>query len=133
VGTPDYIAPEVFMGNGYGPEVDWWAFGVLMYEMIVGYPPFYSEEQEDIYRKIINYEQTFQFPNDVEIGDEAKDLLERLICDRKMRLGLNGAWEIKAHPFFHGINWKEIENSAPPFVPNLEGLQNFENFEPVEE
>jgi serine/threonine protein kinase len=44
------------MGNGYGPEVDWWAFGVLMYEMLIGYPPFYSEEQEDIYRKIINYE-----------------------------------------------------------------------------
>ena len=121
------------MGNGYGPEVDWWAFGVLMYEMLIGYPPFYSEEQEDIYWKIINFEQTFQLPNDVEVSEEAWDLLERIIRDRKMRLGLNGAWEIKAHPFFRGINWKDISTKDPPFVPSHKDISNFENFEPVEE
>ena len=64
VGTPDYIAPEVFMKNvGYSMECDWWSVGVIMFEMLIGYPPFCSESPNETYRKIMNWKQTLIFPN----------------------------------------------------------------------
>ena len=79
VGTPDYIAPEVFMQTGYGKECDWWSVGVIMFEMLIGYPPFCSETPTETYRKIMNFKETIQFPDDTPISDEAHDLIERLI------------------------------------------------------
>lgn len=77
VGTPDYIAPEVFMQRGYGKECDWWSVGVIMFEMLVGYPPFCSETPTETYRKIMNFKETLQFPDDAVVSDEARDLIER--------------------------------------------------------
>ena len=65
VGTPDYIAPEVFGNDGYGEEVDWWSIGVMFFEMVVGYPPFFSEEPSDTCKKIVKWKQYFQIPDDV--------------------------------------------------------------------
>ena len=65
VGTPDYIAPEVLTKTGYGMECDWWSLGAIMYEMMVGYPPFYSEDPLSTCRKIVNWRSTLRFPPEV--------------------------------------------------------------------
>ncbi|KAL6048652.1 Serine/threonine kinase 38a [Balamuthia mandrillaris] len=135
VGTPDYIAPEVFMQKGYGKECDWWSVGVIMFEMLCGYPPFCSETPTETYRKIMNWKETLQFPDEVTLSPEAKDLILRLCCDRSERLTFE---ELQAHPFFEGIDWNSLRNpeSRPPFIPQIdfpEDTQNFEEYEPLEE
>lgn len=79
VGTPDYIAPEVFMQNGYGKECDWWSLGCIMYEMLVGYPPFCSETPHETYKKIMDWQRELQFADDVHLSREALDLIKRLV------------------------------------------------------
>ncbi|XP_015416264.1 PREDICTED: serine/threonine-protein kinase 38-like isoform X3 [Myotis davidii] len=77
VGTPDYIAPEVFMQTGYNKLCDWWSLGVIMYEMLIGYPPFCSETPQETYRKVMNWKETLVFPLEVPISEKAKDLILR--------------------------------------------------------
>ena len=109
VGTPDFIAPEVFMQVGYGKECDWWSVGCIMFEMLIGYPPFCSETPEETYRKIMNFEETLIFPSDCNISEEARDLIERLVCGQADRLGTRGGIdEIRSHPFFDGVDWENI-------------------------
>ena len=67
VGTPDYIAPEVLLKRGYGMECDWWSLGAIMYEMLVGYPPFYSDDPVSTCRKIVNWRQCLRFPPEVRL------------------------------------------------------------------
>merc|ERR1719420_2376820 len=90
VGTPDYIAPEVFSQKGYGAEVDWWSLGVIMYECLVGYPPFYAEEPLQTCRKIVNYKRTLKIPMEAGLSREAKDIIYKLICTHKTRIGYQG-------------------------------------------
>lgn len=123
VGTPDYIAPEVFSRTGYGPECDWWSVGVIMYEMLVGYPPFSSDDPMETYRKIMHWRDTLHFPDDVKLTPEARDLIRRLLCDASVRLGTKGGLEeIKAHPFFRGIDWEKLRNYKAPIVPVVTSL-----------
>lgn len=77
VGTPDYIAPEIFLQKGYGNECDWWSLGAIMFECLVGYPPFCSETTHDTYTKIINWPHYLLFPDDVHLSREAEDLIRR--------------------------------------------------------
>ena len=77
VGTPDYIAPEIFSGNGYSFDCDWWSLGTIMFECQIGWPPFCAEEAHDTYRKIVNWRQTLHFPEDIQLGPEAEDLIRR--------------------------------------------------------
>lgn len=77
VGTPDYIAPEIFLQKGYGNECDWWSLGAIMFECLVGYPPFCSESTHDTYQKIIHWSQYLMFPDDVHLSHEAEDLIKR--------------------------------------------------------
>ena len=119
VGTPDYIAPEIFFKDGYDYSVDWWSLGIILFEMLIGYPPFFSEETEETYQKIMDFENHLDFPNDVEISKEAKDLIKSLLRNGKTRLGVNGANEIKFHPFFEGVKWKTLRQEKPPFIPIL--------------
>lgn len=134
VGTPDYIAPEVFLKEGYSECCDWWSVGVIMYEMLIGYPPFWSETPQETYRKIINYKHTLKFPEDCKISKEAKDLITSLLCDHRERLGRNGAEEIKHHPFFakYGIDWEHIREAVPPIVPDLAGPLDTKYFDSIE-
>ena len=76
VGTPDYIAPEVFMQTGYTSSCDWWSLGVIMYEMLIGYPPFCSENPTETYRKVMTWRETLIFPPEVPISNEARDLIQ---------------------------------------------------------
>ena len=123
VGTPDYIAPEIFLYQGYGQECDWWSLGAIMYECLIGWPPFCSETPQETYRKIMNFEQTLQFPDDIHISYEAEDLIRRLLTHADQRLGSHGgADEIKAHPFFRGVDWNTIRQVEAPYIPKLSSI-----------
>ena len=157
VGTPDYIAPEVLLKRGYGLECDWWSLGAIMYEMLVGYPPFYSEEPMSTCRKIVHWRQHLRFPPELPISPEARDLIQRLLCEVDQRLGCvamravlrvaqqthlcvcafpnrtNGVDEIKAHPFFEGVAWDSLYDNAAPYVPEVAGELDTRNFEHFDE
>ncbi|KAL6332284.1 hypothetical protein AAG906_004846 [Vitis piasezkii] len=133
VGTPDYIAPEVLLKKGYGMECDWWSLGAIMYEMLVGYPPFYSEEPMSTCRKIVNWRTHLKFPEEAKLSAEAKDLISRLLCNVAHRLGTKGAHEIKAHPWFKGIQWESLYQMEAAFVPEVNDELDTQNFEKFEE
>lgn len=123
VGTPDYIAPEIFLYQGYGQECDWWSLGAIMYECLIGWPPFCSETPQETYRKIMNFEQTLHFPEDVHISYEAEDLIRRLLTNADQRMGRHGgADEIKTHPFFRGVDWNAIRQVDAPYIPKLSSI-----------
>ncbi|XDT46866.1 Serine/Threonine protein kinases active-site signature [Nakaseomyces glabratus] len=125
VGTPDYIAPEIFLYQGYGQDCDWWSLGAIMYECLIGWPPFCSETPQETYRKIMNFEQTLQFPEDVHISYEAEDLIRRLLTHSNQRLGRQGgADEIKSHPFFRGVDWNTIRQVEAPYIPKLSSIMD---------
>lgn len=119
-GTPEYLAPELLTGGGYTKSVDWWTLGVLLYEMLTGLPPFYDENTNDMYRKILT--EPLHFPGPEIVPPAARDLLTRLL-DRNAdkRLGAKGAAEIKAHYFFHSIDWRKLleRKYEPSFKPNV--------------
>mmetsp|Transcript_16845 Transcript_16845/g.26240 ORF Transcript_16845/g.26240 Transcript_16845/m.26240 type:complete len:513 (-) Transcript_16845:33-1571(-) len=134
VGTPDFIAPEVFMQVGYGKECDWWSVGCIMFEMLIGYPPFCSDTPDETYRKIMNFEETLIFPSDCNISKKARDLIERLICAQSDRLGTKGGIdEIRKHPFFDGVDWENIRKGKGPFQPDLKDELDTSLFDEYEE
>ena len=134
VGTPDYIAPEVIRQKGYGQEIDWWSLGVIMFEMMIGYPPFFSESSTETCKKILDWKNTLNIRPEANISKEAEDILRKLINDPESRLGANGADEIKSHPFFKGIKWNRIkETLTPPFIPELANNYDTKYFDEFEE
>lgn len=126
VGTHEYLAPELVGGNGHGNGVDWWAFGVLIYELLYGTTPFKGGSKESTLRNIASTKGV-KFPaaaegERVETGmAEARDLIEKLLVkDPRRRLGCaRGATDIKRHPFFNGIKWPLIRTYRPPEVRGL--------------
>ena len=90
VGTPDYIAPEVFGQQGYNESVDWWSTGAILFEMMVGYPPFFSDEPSVTCQKICHWKKTLNIPEESNLSPEARDILKRLLCGAENRLGANG-------------------------------------------
>lgn len=136
VGTPDYIAPEVFMQTGYTYVCDYWSMGVIMYEMLMGFPPFCSEKPQDTYRKIMNWRQHLIFsPELPPISHEAEDLIKRLVADAPDRLG-HKIEELKAHPFFHGTDWDHIRDRPAAIqvhVKHMADTSNFDDFEELDE
>ncbi|KAH9785350.1 protein kinase family protein [Citrus sinensis] len=133
VGTPDYIAPEVLLKKGYGMECDWWSLGAIMYEMLVGYPPFYSDDPMSTCRKIVNWRTHLKFPEEAKLSIEAKDLISKLLCNVNQRLGAKGADEIKVHPWFDGVDWARIYQMEAAFIPEVNDELDTQNFEKFEE
>uniref|UniRef100_A0A8C7BY37 Protein kinase C delta n=1 Tax=Neovison vison TaxID=452646 RepID=A0A8C7BY37_NEOVI len=125
-GTPDYIAPEILQGLKYSFSVDWWSFGVLLYEMLIGQSPFHGDDEDELFESI--RVDTPHYPR--WITKESKDILEKLLeRDTSKRLGVSG--NIKIHPFFKTINWTLLEKRAvePPFKPKVKSPGDFSNFD----
>ncbi|KAI1184430.1 camp-dependent protein kinase catalytic subunit [Nemania serpens] len=121
-GTPEYLAPEVIQNKGHTTAVDWWALGILIYEFLTGYPPFWHQNPIEIYKQII--EKPVLFPQEPPISPNAQHIV-RSFCtvDRSKRLGniSGGSQQVKAHPFFHGIDWHALYHRQirPPIQPNV--------------
>ncbi|CAB1336874.1 unnamed protein product [Coregonus sp. 'balchen'] len=131
VGTPDYIAPEVFMQNGYNKLCDWWSLGVIMYEMLIGYPPFCSETPQETYRKVMNWRETLIFPPEVPISEKAKDLILRFCCEEEHRIGATGVEDIKGNVFFEGVDYDHIRErpaAIPIEIKSIDDTSNFDEF-----
>ncbi|XP_061995532.1 uncharacterized protein LOC133713501 [Rosa rugosa] len=126
VGTPDYIAPEVLLKKGYGMECDWWSLGAIMYEMLVGYPPFYSDDPVTTCRKIVHWKNHLKFPVEARLTPEAKDLISRFLCDVEHRL--RTADQIKAHPWFRDVQWDRLYEMEAAFKPEVNGELDTQNF-----
>ncbi|XP_007500529.1 protein kinase C delta type isoform X2 [Monodelphis domestica] len=125
-GTPDYIAPEILQGLKYTFSVDWWSFGVLLYEMLIGQSPFHGDDEDELFESI--RVDTPHYPR--WITKESKDILEKLFeRDPTKRLGVTG--NIKVHPFFKTINWTLLEKREvePPFKPKVKSAGDYNNFD----
>uniref|UniRef100_A0A8C7XA87 non-specific serine/threonine protein kinase n=1 Tax=Oryzias sinensis TaxID=183150 RepID=A0A8C7XA87_9TELE len=134
VGTPNYIAPEVLLRKGYTQLCDWWSVGVILFEMLVGQPPFLAATPTETQIKVINWESTLQVPAQVKLSPEAVDIIGRLCCAAEDRLGANGAGEIKSHPFFAGVDFSSNLRQQPaPYRPKIAHPMDTSNFDPVEE
>ena len=129
VGTAYYVAPEVLNKKGYNENIDWWSVGVIFFEMLIGYAPFCSKETSEVCYKILHWEKYLEIPKKVKISKEAEDLIRKLINNSNVRLGKNGVDEIKKHPFFNDIDWDNIKNLKPPFIPQLNSDYDTKYFE----
>ena len=130
-GTPEYLAPEIITMEGHDRMADWWSFGILLYEMLCGLPPFYMENVDKMYDMIKNSQ--VKFPKRINLSDNAKDIIQKLLeKNPKKRLGYkNGIEEIKKHPFFDKIDFKAVEERKlkAPFIPEVESDTDVQNFD----
>ncbi|KAK2508569.1 hypothetical protein MC885_004054, partial [Smutsia gigantea] len=129
-GTPEYLAPEVIQSKGHGRAVDWWALGILIFEMLSGFPPFFDDNPFGIYQKILAGK--IDFPRHLDFN--VKDLIKKLlVVDRTRRLGnmKNGADDVKRHRWFRSVDWEAVPQRKlkPPIVPKVCGEGDISNFE----
>jgi len=129
-GTPEYIAPEVLLNKGHGKPVDWWTLGILVYEMIVGYPPFVDEDPMGIYQKILSGKIVFPKFFD----KNGKVLVKKLLtADLGKRYGnlKNGVDDIKKCKWFGGLEWEQIlgRELPSPYKPQVKSATDTSNFE----
>uniref|UniRef100_A0A3Q4GL32 non-specific serine/threonine protein kinase n=1 Tax=Neolamprologus brichardi TaxID=32507 RepID=A0A3Q4GL32_NEOBR len=133
VGTPNYIAPEVLLRTGYTQLCDWWSVGVILYEMVVGQPPFLATTPLETQLKVINWKSTLHIPPQAKLSAEASDLIVKLCRGPEDRLGKNGADEIKAHPFFKSIDFSsDLRQQVAPYIPTIAHSTDTSNFDPVD-
>uniref|UniRef100_A0A8C1AVD4 Protein kinase C n=2 Tax=Cyprinus carpio TaxID=7962 RepID=A0A8C1AVD4_CYPCA len=132
-GTPDYIAPEIILEEPYGVSVDWWALGVLVYEMLSGHAPFEAETEDELFECILKDEIIYSSW----LSNEAEDILRGLLSrDPACRLGCmdrdGGEEAITAHPFFTGLDWEKLNRReiTPPFTPRIDSIEDVNNFDP---
>lgn len=133
-GTPEYLAPEVILSKGYGQAVDWWSFGVLIYEMNAGYPPFYSRDPMRIYEKIVAGRYRFAH----HFGEELRDILKNILqVDLSRRFGnlKRGTLDIKDHRWFQTTDWMQIYHQTiqPSFIPDCQSPEDTSNFDHYDE
>ncbi|MED6256707.1 hypothetical protein ATANTOWER_006160 [Ataeniobius toweri] len=125
-GTPDYIAPEILLGQRYTFSVDWWSFGVLVYEMLIGQSPFQGDSEDELFDSIRT--DIPHYPG--WLSKESKSLLQQLfVRDTSCRLGVVG--NMREHPFFKSINWSALEKRQvePPFKPKVRSPGDYNNFD----
>lgn len=117
VGTHEYLAPEIISGKGHGSAVDWWTFGIFLYELLFGKTPFKGSGNRATLFNVVG--QPLRFPESPLVSFSARDLIRGLLMkEPQHRLGYKrGATEIKQHPFFEGVNWALIRCASPPDVP----------------
>ncbi|KAI9320612.1 kinase-like domain-containing protein [Dichotomocladium elegans] len=129
-GTPEFMAPEILLEQKYGREVDWWAYGVLIYEMLLGQSPFRGEDEDEIFDAIL--EDEILYP--INMSRDSVSICQKLLMrNPTMRLGAgkDDAQEIKQHAFFRGVNWDDMlaKRVPPPFYPTITGRLDTSNFD----
>ncbi|KAF9964470.1 Serine/threonine kinase [Mortierella alpina] len=129
-GTPEFMAPEILSEQKYGRAVDWWAFGVLIYEMLLGKSPFRGDDEDEIFEAIL--EDEILYP--INMSRDSVSILQKLLTrdpEKRLGSGKTDAEEIKRHPFFKGVNWQDIldKKIPPPFFPKVRGPTDTSNFD----
>uniref|UniRef100_A0A8C7ZT58 non-specific serine/threonine protein kinase n=1 Tax=Oryzias sinensis TaxID=183150 RepID=A0A8C7ZT58_9TELE len=128
-GTPEYIAPEVILRQGYGKPVDWWAMGIILYEFLVGCVPFFGDTPEELFGQVVSDEIVWPEGDDA-LPADAQDLITRLLSQNPLdRLGTGGASEVKQHPFFLGLDWNGLLRQKAEFIPQLEAEDDTSYFD----
>ncbi|XP_038857691.1 microtubule-associated serine/threonine-protein kinase 2-like [Salvelinus namaycush] len=128
-GTPEYIAPEVILRQGYGRPVDWWAMGVILYEFLVGCAPFFGDTPEELFGQVISDE--IIWPEEEEaLPNDAQDLISKLLRQNPLeRLGTGSAFEVKQHRFFYNLDWNTLLRQKAEFIPQLESEDDTSYFD----
>ncbi|XP_056115261.1 microtubule-associated serine/threonine-protein kinase 2 isoform X5 [Rhinichthys klamathensis goyatoka] len=128
-GTPEYIAPEVILRQGYGKPVDWWAMGVILYEFLVGCAPFFGDTPEELFGQVISDEIIWP-EGDEALPPEAQDLISKLLRQNPLeRLGTGSAFEVKQHRFFTDLDWNSLLRQKAEFIPQLESEDDTSYFD----
>ncbi|XP_029805867.1 microtubule-associated serine/threonine-protein kinase 2 isoform X2 [Suricata suricatta] len=128
-GTPEYIAPEVILRQGYGKPVDWWAMGIILYEFLVGCVPFFGDTPEELFGQVISDEIVWPEGEDA-LPPDAQDLTSKLLHQNPLeRLGTGSASEVKQHPFFTGLDWTGLLRQKAEFIPQLESEDDTSYFD----
>uniref|UniRef100_I3JLZ8 non-specific serine/threonine protein kinase n=1 Tax=Oreochromis niloticus TaxID=8128 RepID=I3JLZ8_ORENI len=128
-GTPEYIAPEVILRQGYGKPVDWWAMGVILYEFLVGCAPFFGDTPEELFGQVISDEIIWP-EGDEALPQDAQDLISKLLRQNPLeRLGTGSAFEVKQHQFFTDLDWNSLLRQKAEFIPQLESEDDTSYFD----
>uniref|UniRef100_A0A8C3SQM8 non-specific serine/threonine protein kinase n=1 Tax=Chelydra serpentina TaxID=8475 RepID=A0A8C3SQM8_CHESE len=128
-GTPEYIAPEVILRQGYGKPVDWWAMGIILYEFLVGSVPFFGDTPEELFGQVISDEIAWP-EGDEALPPDAQDLTSKLLCQNPLeRLGTGSAFEVKQHRFFKDLDWNGLLRQKAEFIPQLESEDDTSYFD----
>uniref|UniRef100_A0A8C5HA03 non-specific serine/threonine protein kinase n=1 Tax=Gouania willdenowi TaxID=441366 RepID=A0A8C5HA03_GOUWI len=128
-GTPEYIAPEVILRQGYGKPVDWWAMGIILYEFLVGCVPFFGDTPEQLFGQVITDDIVWPDGDDT-LPPDAQGLISALLQTNPLvRLGTGGAYEVKQHPFFTELDWNSLLRQKAEFVPHLESEEDTSYFD----
>ncbi|XP_054915332.1 microtubule-associated serine/threonine-protein kinase 2 isoform X15 [Poeciliopsis prolifica] len=128
-GTPEYIAPEVILRQGYGKPVDWWAMGVILYEFLVGCAPFFGDTPEELFGQVISDEIVWP-EGDEALPQDAQDLIAKLLRQNPLeRLGTGGAFEVKQNSFFTDLDWNGLLRQKAEFIPQLESEDDTSYFD----
>jgi protein kinase A len=135
-GTPEYLAPEIINLTGHGVAADWWAFGVLLYELLLGSPPFVASDPMDLYQLILKsiFSLTVVSPTGTSLSKPARDLLSRLlVANPTARLGSSqrGGRDVSGHDFFKSVDFSALQRKAlpAPYVPLISSAYDTANFE----
>jgi len=127
VGTSNYMAPEILLEQGYGPEIDWWSVGVILYECIVGYAPFSCEDTTETCIMILEFQTTLDFPDEPQISEEARHLIQEcLLVDQRARKGYE---DIVKHPWFKGMDFNTVRQHKSPWIPDIKDEADTTNFD----
>nr|XP_020452613.1 microtubule-associated serine/threonine-protein kinase 1-like isoform X4 [Monopterus albus] len=128
-GTPEYIAPEVILRQGYGKPVDWWAMGIILYEFLVGCVPFFGDTPEELFGQVITDDIVWPDGDDA-LPADAQALISALLQTNPLvRLGTGGAFEVKQHSFFTELDWNSILRQKAEFIPHLESEEDTSYFD----
>ncbi|XP_036378373.1 microtubule-associated serine/threonine-protein kinase 2 isoform X2 [Megalops cyprinoides] len=128
-GTPEYIAPEVILRQGYGKPVDWWAMGVILYEFLVGCAPFFGDTPEELFGQVISDEIIWP-EEDEALPPDAQDLISKLLRQNPLdRLGTGSAFEVRQHRFFIDLDWNSLLRQKAEFIPQLESEDDTSYFD----
>nr|XP_033946027.1 microtubule-associated serine/threonine-protein kinase 1-like [Pseudochaenichthys georgianus] len=128
-GTPEYIAPEVILRQGYGKPVDWWAMGIILYEFLVGCVPFFGDTPEELFGQVITDDIVWP-EGDEALPFDAQHLISSLLQTNPLgRLGTGGAFEVRQHSFFTEVNWNSLLRQKAEFIPHLESEEDTSYFD----